>query len=117
MLLSLFTETDLISVTGGLPAFVNFTAELLKGTPFFNPQTIIIEVLEDIEITDEVINNLKYLKKKGYTLALDDFIMDDRYKPVLELVDIIKLELPVMNNEEFTSTIKALKKHKHLMSI
>lgn len=111
VLLSLFTETDLISVTGGLPAFVNFTAELLKGTPFFNPQTIIIEVLEDIEITDELINNLKSLKKKGYTLALDDFIMDDRYKPVLELVDIIKLELPEMNNEELRSTIKALKKY------
>jgi len=111
VLLSLFTETDLTSVTGGLPAFVNFTAELLNSTPLFNPKTIIIEVLEDIEITNEVINNLKSLKKKGYTLALDDFIMDDRYKPVLELVDIIKLELPEMNDEELISTIKALKKY------
>jgi len=111
VLLSLFTETDLTSVTGGLPAFVNFTAELLNETPLFNPQAIIIEVLEDIDITEQVIESLKSLKKKGYTLALDDFIMDDRYEPILELVDIIKLELPEMNDEELASTIKHLKRY------
>jgi EAL and modified HD-GYP domain-containing signal transduction protein len=112
VLLSLFTETDLASVTGGLPAFVNFTAELLNSTPIFNPQAIIIEVLEDIEITDQIVTNLKSLKKKGYTLALDDFIMDERYEPILELVDIIKLELPEMNDQELIDTINSLKKYK-----
>ncbi|MFT6266230.1 MAG: EAL and modified HD-GYP domain-containing signal transduction protein [Oleiphilaceae bacterium] len=111
VLLSLFTETDLASVTGGLPAFVNFTAELLNSTPIFNPQAIIIEVLEDIEITDQVIANLKTLKKQGYTLALDDFIMDERYEPILELVDIIKLELPEMNDQQLIETINSLKKY------
>jgi len=111
VLLSLFTETDLTSVTGGLPAFVNFTAELIKSPPLFNPQTIVIEILEDIEITDQIIESLKSLKKKGYTLALDDFIMDERYRPVLELVDIIKLELPEMTDEELSSTIATLKQY------
>ncbi|MFT7184860.1 MAG: EAL and modified HD-GYP domain-containing signal transduction protein [Pseudohongiellaceae bacterium] len=111
VLLSLFTETDLVSVTGGLPAFVNFTAELLNSTPIFNPQTIIIEVLEDIEITDKIIANLKSLKQKGYTLALDDFVMDERYQPILGLVDIIKLELPEMNDQQLTDTIHTLKKY------
>jgi len=111
VLLSLFTETDLASVTGGLPAFVNFTAELLNSTPIFNPQSIIIEILEDIEITDQIVANLKSLKKQGYTLALDDFIMDKRYEPILGLVDIIKLELPDMNDQQLTDTISTLKKY------
>jgi len=111
VLLSLFTETDLASVTGGLPAFVNFTAELLNNTPLFNPHAITIEILEDIEITDQIIGNLKSLKEKGYTLALDDFIMDKRYQPILELVDIIKLELPEMNDQQLIDTINTLKKY------
>ncbi len=111
VLLSLFTETDLASVTGGLPAFVNFTAELLNSPPLFNSQAIIIEVLEDIEITDQIIESLKSLKKSGYTLALDDFIMDERYKPILELVDIIKLELPEMSDTELKTTINTLKSY------
>ena len=111
VLLSLFTETDLTSVTGGLPAFVNFTAELINSPQLFNPQTIVIEILEDIEITDQIVESLKSLKKKGYTLALDDFIMDERYRPVLELVDIIKLELPEMTDEELSTTITTLKQY------
>lgn len=112
VLLSLFTETDITSVTSDLPAFVNFTAELLCSTPIFSPKAIIIEILEDIDFTDEIINNLKALKKKGYTLALDDFVMHERYLPILSLVDIVKLELPEMNDQELLSTINTLKQYK-----
>jgi len=112
VLLSLFTESDLTTVTDGLPAFINFTAELIHTPPLFDPKSIIIEVLEDIEITDEIISSLKKLKQKGFTLALDDFVMDAKYHPILDFVDIVKLELPEMNNETLKQTISTLKQYK-----
>jgi EAL and modified HD-GYP domain-containing signal transduction protein len=112
VLLNLFTESDITSVTNNLPAFVNFTAELIHNPPIFSPSTVVIEVLENITITNKIVSSLVKLKKKGYMLALDDFIMDERYKKILPLVDIVKLELPEMDDEELVSTITELKKHK-----
>ena len=110
VLLNAFTEGDIEKVTGGTPAFVNFTKELLLTPPPFNPEHIVVEVLEDIHIDDEVIRAIKTLKQKGYRIALDDFVMDERYKPLLPMADIIKLELPAMEQSELKSTISCLKK-------
>jgi len=111
VLLSLFTESDINTVTNGLPAFVNFTAELIHNPPLFEPKAIVIEVLEDIEITEKIISSLKKLKQKGYKLALDDFVMDEKYRPILALVDIIKLELPEMDQQTLEHTIETLKEY------
>tara|TARA_R110002049_G_scaffold8781_3_gene46753 strand:+ start:1553 stop:2767 length:1215 start_codon:yes stop_codon:yes gene_type:complete len=109
VLLSLFTESDITTITHGLPAFINFTAELIHNPPFFDPKSMIIEILEDICITDEIVTSLKALKQKGFTLALDDFVMDEKYRPILEIVDIIKLELPAMDDATLEKTIQTLK--------
>tara|TARA_R110001592_G_scaffold138511_4_gene357649 strand:+ start:30965 stop:32182 length:1218 start_codon:yes stop_codon:yes gene_type:complete len=112
VLLSLFTESDISTITHGLPAFINFTSELIHNPPFFDPKTMVIEVLEDICITEKIVSSLKKLKAKGYTLALDDFVMNEKYLPLLEMVDIIKLELPEMNDDVLASTIQKLKQYK-----
>tara|TARA_R110001592_G_scaffold137324_1_gene355237 strand:+ start:22390 stop:23607 length:1218 start_codon:yes stop_codon:yes gene_type:complete len=111
VLLSLFTESDISTITHGLPAFINFTSELIHNPPLFDPKSMIIEVLEDICITEKIVSSLKKLKAKGYTLALDDYVMDEKYKPILEIVDIIKLELPEMDDDVLVKTIQNLKKY------
>lgn len=109
VLLNAFTEGDIESVTGNKPAFVNFTKELLLSPPPFNPELIVVEVLEDIIIDNDVVEAIKDLKRKGYRIALDDFVMDERYQPLLPLADIIKLELPAMTADELKNAISALK--------
>ncbi|MCP5161741.1 MAG: HDOD domain-containing protein [Hahellaceae bacterium] len=109
VLLNAFTESDIASITGGLPAFVNFTEELIHSPPPFNAKHLVIEVLEDTLITDHLVSSLKKLKQKGYKIALDDFVMDKKYAPLLELADIIKLELPQMDGAILDSTIAQLK--------
>jgi EAL and modified HD-GYP domain-containing signal transduction protein len=111
VLLNLFTESDITTITNNLPAFINFTAELIHNPPLFDRKAIIIEVLEDIEITSEIIASLRKLKQRGYILALDDFVMADKYRPILGLVDIVKLELPEMNDETLKKTITTLKQY------
>ena len=91
-------SSGFLRATSGIPAglkiFINFTEELLlKRFPLALPaQTTVIEILEDIPISIELIESLKELKKEGYILALDDFTGDDAYKSVLPYIDIIKLD-------------------------
>ena len=46
-------------------------ADFITGLP---PEYIIIEILETVERTTEIIERCKALKSNGYTLALDDFV-------------------------------------------
>lgn len=111
VLLSLFTDSDLTTVTNKLPAFVNFTEELIHSPPLFDPEAIVIEILEDIPITPQLIDSVKVLKQKGFKIALDDFVLDKRYIPLLTLVDIVKLEIPEMPGEALRKTIDVLRKY------
>ncbi|MFV0517873.1 MAG: EAL and HDOD domain-containing protein [Aminipila sp.] len=75
-------------------AFINFTKNLiLNDTPEIFPYPYItVEILEDIIPDAKFIHKLKDLKDKGYTLALDDFTLDYKYKSIIDLVDILKVD-------------------------
>ncbi|MEM5527278.1 HDOD domain-containing protein [Gammaproteobacteria bacterium AS21] len=85
-----------------MPAFINFTADLLlKDTlPGLSINEVVIEVLEDIEVTQELIEALTKYRQKGYTIALDDFIYDDKYIPLLKVVQIVKVDVIDMSLDE-----------------
>jgi c-di-GMP-related signal transduction protein len=84
------------SMTGQGKAFINFTRNLLiKNYALTLPaKQIVVEILENVEPDEKVIQACKLLKAKGYTLALDDFVFDKKFKPLIELADIIKVEYP-----------------------
>ncbi len=76
LLLNTFCSIGLEKITGHHRAFINFTEQhLLKGTALgFSPDNIVVEVLEQVPPSPEIISACKHLKKKGFTLALDDFV-------------------------------------------
>lgn len=94
LLSDLLTEFKLDTLTGGTYAFVNFTRELLeKDFPYlFAPTDFVIEILEDIKGDPVLIRKLSKLKADGYRLALDDYTGDPAQDPIVELVDIIKVD-------------------------
>ena len=82
-------------LTGGTKAFINFSDDMLKKEiPLLLPKSaIVVEVLEEVEVSDSLIDACKKLKEKGYTIALDDFVFKESYIPLIELADIIKIEM------------------------
>ena len=108
VLLSLFTDSDLEFVTGGIPAFVNFSSELLMGSPIFEPETVVIEILEHVEITPTFIDRIKELKKLGYTIALDDVIDPKAYASVLPYIDIVKVEILELSESQLQHIVDYL---------
>ena len=89
-----FYSTGMTSVTGGKPAFVNFTSRLLleNTATLFPKEQLIVEILETVEPTPEIIKACRSLQRKGYRLALDDFIYKPKLKPLIELSRIIKFD-------------------------
>ncbi len=89
-----FMNLGFDAVSGGKKVFINFTENLLiKQIPtLFPPERAIIEILEDVRPTPAVLEACRELKRKGYSLALDDFIFDMEMAPFFDIVDIIKID-------------------------
>ncbi len=98
-------------VPQGKRTLINFPRKLLvNGTAFALPKDIcVVEILETVEPDDEVIAACKELKKAGYTLALDDFVGDSGYEPLLELADLVKVDLLNMAPPKVMAVTKPLK--------
>jgi len=89
-------------ITGGRRAFINFTRRLLLedyGSLLPRDQ-VVIEILETITPDADITASCRRLKDAGYTLALDDFHYAPAYEPLLEIVDIIKVDLSASDDRE-----------------
>lgn len=98
---------DLKDLTRGKRAFLNLTEKVLlhEGVLALSPDDIIVELLETVEPTPQVVEACKRLKDKGYTLALDDFEYDPRFQPLIELADIIKVDFLATVGEDRQNVI------------
>lgn len=97
VLMNSFVTIGMEEVTNGLPGFINFTEKVLmsKLIEHLDKNMVVIEILEDIPITKNLIKRIKQLKNLGFTIALDDFILkeeDEVYDELFPLIDIIKID-------------------------
>ncbi len=105
-----FLSIDLEKMFQQKPLFINFPAKLLLNrTPLLFPKDrLVVEILESITITDDLIEALKELDSEGYELALDDFVYMAEYEKVLPFVSIIKIDLRDMLLQDVTELKKQL---------
>lgn len=92
-----FMNIGIKNLSSGKPCFINFTENLLnlKIPTYFNPESIVVEILENVEINSRIVEICKELKSFGYTIALDDFSFmqgDPAVLSLLPYVDIIKID-------------------------
>ncbi len=98
-LLDDFFLTEFDDLVGKKRGFVNFSSKLLLDkVPLMMPKDqTVVEILERVNVTQEIVDVCREIKNEGYLLALDDFILDhtnDYHADIFDLVDIIKLEFP-----------------------
>ena len=95
-------ELGLSALVGAKLPFVNFTRDLLlSGIADTLPaDSLVIEVLEDIEPDPDVLDACRELKQNGYMLALDDFIYRPGMDPLIALADIVKIRMGETDLEE-----------------
>ncbi|HKJ77591.1 MAG TPA: HDOD domain-containing protein [Gammaproteobacteria bacterium] len=90
-----FMELGLERVLDRLPGYINMSRPLLLGEVEL-PRTdnpVILEVLEDIAPDEELLEALRWRRREGYRIALDDFHYAPEFLPLLDLADVVKLDV------------------------
>lgn len=79
----------------GQRLLINFPERLLlRETPqALPPELCVVEILETVSPTPEVLQKLRRLKSDGYTVAMDDYAGEPELEPFLDLADILKVDI------------------------
>ncbi|HSQ85427.1 MAG TPA: HDOD domain-containing protein [Desulfobacterales bacterium] len=103
-----FFSIGMNQLTSGKTAFINFPQSLLlKKVPMMFPsEKMIVEVLEDVDPTEQVISACNDIAKAGYSLALDDFVFKNEMQPLIELADIIKIDFMLTPIDEIQKIVR-----------
>jgi c-di-GMP-related signal transduction protein len=82
------------SLTGHAKAFVNLDfLALQRGTArLLPPDQVVIEILESITPSAEVVQLCADLSNDGYSLALDDYVGHPKWEPLIPLVKFLKVD-------------------------
>lgn len=102
---------SLDELTGDYPAFINFSElALLHHLPeLLPPERVVLEILESVAPTDELVATLANLQQKGYQIALDDFVYSPEMERLLPYASIVKLDILQHGIEGLPQQIEALK--------
>ena len=89
-------------------AFINFPERMLleKIPQLFPKEHLIIEILETVEPTAEIGTACRAMAAAGYRFALDDFVFDPSYLPLIELAKIIKVDFMAMPLAQIQELLK-----------
>lgn len=98
-------------LTNNKLAFINFPEDGINSNmaTLLPHDKVIIEVLETVEPTKEIITNLKFLKDKGYSIALDDISTYNQVEGFLGVIDIVKIDYKLSDKEERINITQKLK--------
>lgn len=113
VLINTFIDIGLQNLVGRHKAFLNFSETfLLKDDIKVLPRKqLVIEVLETVKPSAQVITALKGLKSDGYVIALDDFFFqEEAYSALVLLADIVKIDLMALTPQQLLSQLATIKR-------
>lgn len=95
-------------ILGKYKGFINLELELLMDDSLhiLPREQIVIELLETLQVTDELVERCRSLNNSGFTLALDDHEYSPAYHELYEIVDIIKVDLMQSPLERLAEMVK-----------
>lgn len=106
-----FLEFGLDRLAGPHHVFINLTRTFftdLQPLPI-DKQRVVLEVLEDIELTEEVVEGVGKLHSDGFTIALDDYRFESHWAPLLPHCKIIKVDILNLDLDAYRQQISDLK--------
>ncbi len=100
-------ESGLDSLIEDKIAFINFDEIFIHSNALelIKPERMIVEMLENIEVSSHLVDRLTAIKKIGYSIALDDFAQTYQTYPLTPLADIIKYDIMVTPLDTIVSDV------------
>ena len=93
------------NILGKAFAFINIDESILMDDMIFSipKDKFVLEILETVIITDDVIERIVELREQGYRFALDDVDCSKEYivnfQPVFKYIDILKLDITLIDEK------------------
>jgi EAL and modified HD-GYP domain-containing signal transduction protein len=94
-------DIGLDTLAGNAQVFFNVTRHVLadKLYQFLPPERVVLEILEDFHVDDGLLRDIAEAKQLGYRIALDDFVLSGPTAALAPLADVIKVEVPALDEE------------------
>ena len=106
-----FGELGNVDVLGQFPGFINASADLLQDSILdqLPAERLVLEILETVAVTDDLLRRMAQLRARGFRLALDDVIhLGADQKAMLPLVDIVKVDVAAVEAERLPALMAQL---------
>lgn len=110
VIINSFINIGIERLVGSSLAFINIPVQLVLNDtllPMFHEQTV-LEIQSDVPPAPEVIAGLRRLKTRGFHIALDDFVYQPAYRPLLELTDYVKLNMQSIRRDAINDQLTQL---------
>jgi EAL and modified HD-GYP domain-containing signal transduction protein len=107
-----FTEFSIGDAIGPFRAFINVDHEFLFSDliEVLPKEMVVLEILESVDPTHDVIERCQQLCARGYTLAVDDVIeASEAYLHLLQLAEIIKIDIQNVDPGKLAALVAQLK--------
>ncbi len=114
------SQLGMQQVVGERLAFVNVDEIVLMSdfVKFLPHEKVILEILETVQATPEVVARVEELKAYGFKFALDDVIADTPdVRKFIDLVDVIKIDVQAVAADKLASLANSFKgKNKKMLA-
>jgi c-di-GMP phosphodiesterase len=107
-------DIGLEDITGGKLAFINFHQDTLQHRfpTSLDQKLVVIEIVETVQLTTELVRACINIKELGYKLALDDFDFDPKWDVLLPYADIVKVDIVECDQVLMRASLEKLKQAK-----
>jgi len=101
-------ETIFKQLSSSGKVFIPFTQKLLlEGYWAALPKELtIIQLLESVYPTPEVVETCRIIKDHGYQIALDEFRYKSAWEPIIQIADILKIDIQLSSRQEVEAYAK-----------
>lgn len=106
------TQFGTETLLGGGKGFVGVNEEILlsDAIELLPKEKMVLEVFGTAKIEPRVVQRMQALKKKGFSFALQHFRDDGSHLPLLEVIDVVKINIAEMTGEKLWAGIQPFKK-------
>jgi EAL and modified HD-GYP domain-containing signal transduction protein len=113
-------ELGLNNVIGAMPGYLNVDAAVLMSDfiKFLPAEKVVLEILETVKVTPELVVRVAELSRAGFTFALDDVIADSPdIQQLLPLIKIIKIDvMAIASSKLLKLSMQFKREHKLLLA-
>ena len=113
ILLDAILSIGLERLAPGRCTFINVTETLVLGhlIDTLPASNVVLEILETVAATPALVQRLRALKARRFTIALDDFVLQESTRALLPCADIVKLDVRALAADDIERHVRELRRY------